>query len=63
MTVYAHLSSIDVKEGEGVDGGQVIALSGHSGSAQGSHLHFEIWRHGREIDPVPFLGGFPGGRP
>jgi murein DD-endopeptidase MepM/ murein hydrolase activator NlpD len=60
MTVYAHLSSIQVREGERVDAGQTIGLSGHSGNARGPHLHFEIWRNGREIDPVPFLGGFPG---
>jgi murein DD-endopeptidase MepM/ murein hydrolase activator NlpD len=61
MTVYAHLSTIQVEEGQRVDGGEVIALSGHSGNASGPHLHFEVWRRGREIDPVPFLGGFPGG--
>jgi murein DD-endopeptidase MepM/ murein hydrolase activator NlpD len=60
MTVYGHLSAIRVEEGEEVEGGQVIALSGHSGNAAGPHLHFEIWRHGREVDPVPLLGGFPG---
>lgn len=61
MTVYGHLSSIQVRSGEEVKGGQVIALSGHSGNARGPHLHFEVWRHGREVDPVPLLGGFPGG--
>jgi murein DD-endopeptidase MepM/ murein hydrolase activator NlpD len=61
LSVYAHLSSLHVKAGESVQGSQVIGLSGHSGNARGSHLHFEVWRRGREIDPVPFLGGFPGG--
>ena len=61
ITVYGHLSSIVVKAGEEVRGGQVIGLSGHSGNASGPHLHFEVWRHGREVDPVPLLGGFPGG--
>ena len=61
MTVYGHLSSIHVKKGEEVTGRQIIALSGHSGNASGPHLHFEVWRHGREVDPVPLLGSFPGG--
>jgi murein DD-endopeptidase MepM/ murein hydrolase activator NlpD len=63
MSVYGHLSEIRVREGEEIEEGQIIALSGHSGNASGPHLHFEIWRHGREIDPVAFLGGFPGGIP
>jgi len=61
ITVYGHLSSILVRGGDQVEGGQVIGLSGHTGNAVGPHLHFEIWRHGREVDPVPLLGGFPGG--
>jgi len=61
LSVYAHLSSILVEVGEEVGGGQAIALSGHSGNASGPHLHFEIWRRGKEVDPVPLLGGFPPG--
>ncbi|MFO8174585.1 MAG: M23 family metallopeptidase [Longimicrobiales bacterium] len=60
LTVYAHLSAVLVQAGQEVKGGQVIALSGQSGRATGPHLHFEVWRWGREVDPVPFLGGFPG---
>ncbi len=61
LTVYAHLSAIHVAAGEEVRNGQIIGLSGHSGDVTGSHLHFEVWRHGREVDPVNFLGGFPPG--
>ena len=61
LTVYAHLSSIAVGAAQRVRGGQVIGLSGQSGDATGPHLHFEVWRWGREVDPVPLLGGFPGG--
>ncbi len=61
MTVYAHLSAILVETGQEVEGNQLIGLSGQSGNATGPHLHFEVWRHGREVDPVPLLGGFPGG--
>lgn len=59
MTVYAHLSLIRVRTGQEVRGGEVVGLSGQSGNARGPHLHFEVWRWGREVDPVPLLGGFP----
>ena len=59
LSVYGHLSAVGVRAGEAVSGRQVIGLSGQSGNAAGPHLHFEIWRHGLEVDPVPFLGGFP----
>lgn len=60
LSVYAHLSEIHVRTGQAVAGRQVIGLSGMSGNATGPHLHFEIWRWGREEDPVMLLGGFPG---
>lgn len=58
-TLYAHLSRIDVSEGDDVGGGDVIGAVGSTGSATGAHLHFEVWRWGRAEDPVPLLGGFP----
>jgi len=61
LTVYAHLSEIHVETGAAVRGGDVIGLSGSTGDAAGPHLHFEVWRWGRESDPVPLLGGRPGG--
>lgn len=61
LTVYAHLSRILVAAGEDVSARQVLGLSGQSGNATAPHLHFEIWRWGRVRDPVPLLGGFPGG--
>jgi murein DD-endopeptidase MepM/ murein hydrolase activator NlpD len=60
LTVYAHLSSVLVRTGQVLAGRDVIGLSGASGDATGPHLHFEVWRWGREVDPVPLLGGFPG---
>lgn len=55
-TVYAHLSALDVKQGDKVKPRQVIARSGQSGNASGPHLHFEVLRWGREEDPVNLLG-------
>lgn len=59
LSVYAHLSRIGVREGERVRRGQVIGLSGASGDVTFPHLHFEVWRGGREVDPVPLFGGRP----
>jgi len=58
-SLYAHLSEVQVKEGERVDDRAVIGLSGRSGNASGAHLHFEVWRHGWPEDPVLLLGGKP----
>ena len=55
-TLYAHLSRIDVVAGRNVGPGQAIGLSGATGNVSGPHLHFEIWRWGRPVDPVPLLG-------
>jgi len=60
LTVYAHLSSVTVRERERVGGDRVIGYSGSSGDVSGPHLHFEVWRWGRQQDPVSLLGGFPG---
>lgn len=59
LSVYAHLSRAEVRPGESVARGQVIGRAGRTGRAEAPHLHFEIWRRGREVDPVFFLGGFP----
>lgn len=59
ISVYAHLSRIDVRTGQPVRRDDPLGLSGQSGNASGPHLHFEVWKRGREIDPVGLLGGFP----
>jgi len=51
ITTYAHCSTLKVKEGDKVKQGDVIALSGNSGKSSGPHLHFEITKGGRYIDP------------
>lgn len=51
-TIYAHCSKILVKEGAKVKKGQKIALSGNTGKTTGPHLHFEIRRDSRTVDPA-----------
>jgi murein DD-endopeptidase MepM/ murein hydrolase activator NlpD len=60
LTVYGHLSVMNVQVGDVVRGSDVLGLSGNSGDVTSPHLHFEVWRWGRERDPVPLLGGYPG---
>jgi murein DD-endopeptidase MepM/ murein hydrolase activator NlpD len=50
-TRYAHLSEATVKAGQAVTQGQVIAKSGSSGKSTGPHLHFEVLKDGRFVDP------------
>jgi murein DD-endopeptidase MepM/ murein hydrolase activator NlpD len=54
--LYAHLSSVAVREGQHVRKGERIGLAGCSGSCSGTHLHFEIKSAGVSINPLRFLG-------
>lgn len=55
MTVYAHCSELLVKEGDTVKQGDIIAKVGQTGRATGPHLHFEIRRENRFINPENIL--------
>jgi murein DD-endopeptidase MepM/ murein hydrolase activator NlpD len=59
ISLYAHLLRIDVSEGTAVGTQEVIGVSGSTGTTTGPHLHFEIWKRGRQVDPVQYLGGGP----
>jgi murein DD-endopeptidase MepM/ murein hydrolase activator NlpD len=52
FTLYAHLSTMDVKAGQAVKKGDVIGRSGMTGLAGGDHLHFSIIVGGRFVNPI-----------
>ena len=60
-TLYGHLSRIDVKVGQWVHAGDLIALGGSTGRSSGPHLHFETRYRGYAFDPE-WIVDFPGGR-
>ena len=54
-TLYSHNSKNYVKEGEKVRCGQKIALTGRTGRATTEHLHFEVRKNGKPVNPMPLL--------
>jgi len=56
VSVYGHMNSISVKEGDKVAPGDLVGTSGNTGHSTGPHLHLEIHPHGgAAIDPAPWL--------
>jgi murein DD-endopeptidase MepM/ murein hydrolase activator NlpD len=55
MTRYAHNQENLVQVGDQVSQGETIAYLGSSGRSTGPHVHFEVWRDGRAVDPARFI--------
>lgn len=54
-TIYAHLSKINVKEGQKIKRGDLIAKSGNTGLSSGPHVHYEVHHNGIKLDPEDFF--------
>lgn len=54
-TLYAHMSEFNVRRGQKIKRGDVIGLVGNTGTSTSPHLHYEVAKDGRKIDPVNFF--------
>ena len=55
VTAYADNSELEVKEGDAVKRGQIIAKAGDSGTVSSPRLHFELRKDGQPVDPLKYL--------
>lgn len=56
---YKHLrrGSVVVKKGQKVVEGQLLGIQGRTGNSTGEHLHYEVIRNGKRVDPLPYMKG------
>ncbi|MDR0368190.1 MAG: M23 family metallopeptidase [Bacteroidales bacterium] len=57
QTLYAHLSKKNVKDGQRVKRGDVIGFMGTTGLSVGVHLHYEVIKNGKKVNPVHYFFG------
>jgi murein DD-endopeptidase MepM/ murein hydrolase activator NlpD len=57
VTLYAHLSAYNVKRGQRVKRGDIIGYVGNTGRSQAPHLHYEIQKDGKAVNPINFYSG------
>jgi len=54
-TLYGHMSKIEVRRGQRVKRGDVIGYIGSTGSSTAPHLHYEVMKDGRKINPINYF--------
>lgn len=55
QTIFGHLSKLEVKKGQKVKRGQVIGYVGNTGKSTAPHLHYEVVKNNRKVNPVDFF--------
>lgn len=55
VTRYAHCENLLVQEGEAVKKGQQVATMGSTGRSTGPHVHFEVLKEGKQVNPLDFI--------
>jgi len=56
-TYYAHNKQVIVKAGQKVKRGDILGYVGSTGNSTGPHLHYEVWKEGRSLDPSTYIEG------
>ncbi len=55
VTLYGHMESTRVREGEQVTQGEVLGIMGDTGQSLGRHLHYEVTKDGKLVNPIDYL--------
>ena len=55
VSIYNHMSRFAVSVGQRVSQGQVIGYTGATGNVTGCHVHFELWKNGSSLNPMPYI--------
>ena len=55
VTRYGHNKKVQVKIGDVVTKGDIIAQMGNTGRSTGAHVHYEVIRNGQPVDPLPYI--------